>query len=121
MTGNVFVNNTTKNERDPRRGRRTFLTGEYEQKPELYFTLHQRDASYGPIIVRDNIFTLGPDCASPAVTFAPGGHDIVFSGNTFQGAPAVIRIDPSCRDTDVSDNRGASVERAAVDFNHGRR
>lgn len=121
MTGNVFVNNTTKNERDPRRGRRTYRTGDYEQKPELYFTLHQRDGSYGPVIVRDNIFVPGASCPAPAVTFAPGGHDLVFSGNTFQGAPALIRIDPTCRDVDVRDNRGATAERAEVDFNHGRR
>lgn len=121
MTGNVFVNNTTKNEPDPRRGRRTFLTGDYEQKPELYFTLHESEGSYGPVIVRDNVFVLGPACASPAVTFAPGGRDLVFSGNTFQGSPALIRVDPSCRDTDLRDNRGATMERAAVDFNHGRR
>lgn len=121
MTGNVFVNNTTKNEHDPKRGRRAFLTGDYEQKPELYFTLYQRDATYGPVIVRDNIFALGPDCASPAVTFAPGGHDLVFSGNTFQGKAALVRIDPSCAEVDARDNRGATVERAAVDFNHGRR
>lgn len=121
MTGNVFVNNTTKNEPDPRRGRRTYLTGDYEQKPELYFTLHEKGATYGPVIVRDNVFVLGSACASPAVTFAPGGHDLVFSGNTFQGSPALIRVDPSCRDADLRDNRGAKMEHAAVDFNHGRR
>ena len=121
MTGNVFVNNTTKNERDPRRGRRTFLTGDYERKPELYFTLHEQGGSYGPVMVRDNVFVLSPDCGSPAVTFAPGGKDIVFAGNTFQGPPALIRLDPSCADADVRDNRGAVVDRAPVDFNHGRR
>lgn len=121
MTGNVFINNTTKNERDPRRGRRSYLTGDYEQKPDLYFTLYERDGSYGPVIVRDNIFELGGASASPAVTFAPGGHDLVFSGNTFSGAPAIIRVDPSCREVDAEGNRGATVERAPVDFNHGRR
>ncbi len=121
MTGNIFVNNTTKNERDPRRGRRCFLTGDYEQKPELYFTLHERDATYGPVIVRDNLYVLGSATASPAVTFAPGGHHLVFSGNTFQGAPAVIRVDPSCREIALEGNQGATVERAPVDFNHGRR
>ena len=121
MTGNVFINNTTKNERDPRRGRRSYLTGDYEQKPELYFTLHERDGSYGPVIVRDNIFVLGKATASPAVTFAPGGRDLVFSGNTFKEASAIIRVDPSCSEVDVLGNRGATVERAPVDFNHGRR
>jgi nitrous oxidase accessory protein NosD len=121
MTGNVFVNNTTKNERDPRRGRRSFLTGDYEQKPELYFTLHEQGGSYGPVIVRDNIFVLGAACGSPAVTFAPGGGDLQFNGNTFRGAPALIRVDPSCANSDFSNNTGAEVKREPVDFNHGRR
>lgn len=121
MTGNVFVNNTTKNERDPRRGRRSFLTGDYEQKPELYFTLHEQAGSYGPVIVRDNIFVLGAACGSPAVTFAPGGVDLQFNGNTFRGASALIRVDPSCANSDFSNNTGAQVKREPVDFNHGRR
>jgi Right handed beta helix region len=121
MTGNIFINNTTKNERDPKRGRRTYLTGDYERKPELYFTLHESDGRYGPVIVRDNIFALGPDCGSPAVTFAPGGEEIVFSGNTFRGQPALLRVDPTCRGVDTSGNRGAKVERTSVEFNHGRR
>lgn len=121
MTGNVFVNNTTKNERDPRRGRRTYLTGDYETKPELYFTLYEKGATYGPVIVRDNVFVLGPGAVAPTVTFAPGGHDLVFSGNTFRGAPAVIRVDPTCMEADLRDNRGATVERAPVEFHHGRR
>jgi hypothetical protein len=49
MTGNIFVSNTTKNEHDPHRGRRSYITAEYDQKPELYFTLYERDGSYGPV------------------------------------------------------------------------
>ncbi len=121
MTGNIFVNNTTKNEHDPRRGRRSFITGDFEEKPELYFTLHEYDGSYGPVIVRDNIFALGPDCGVPSVTFAPGGRQIVFKDNIFPGGGAVIRIDPHCSEVDVRDNHGADVQRGSVDFNHGRR
>jgi hypothetical protein len=120
MTGNVFVNNTTKNERDAKRGRRTFLTGNYEEKPELYFTLHEKGGSYGPIIVRDNLFTLGRDCGQPAVTFAPGGHDLVFEGNTFRGT-ATIQVDPTITKSQIRDNPGAEVKSSSVDFNHGRR
>lgn len=121
MTSNVFVNNTTKNERDPRLGRRSFVTGEYETKPELYFTIHERDGHYGPVIVRDNIFVLGKACASPAVTFAPGGEEIVFSGNIFRGAvPAVIRVDPTCRVPDGGQNPSTKVEIAPVDIHFGR-
>ena len=58
-TDNVFVNNTTKGERDPKRGRKTFVTGDYEVYPELYFTLHQPDGNYGSVIVTGNV-TLPP-------------------------------------------------------------
>jgi hypothetical protein len=121
MTGNVFVNNTTKNERDPRRGRRSFLTGDYETKPELYFTLHEKDGSYGPIVVRDNIFALGAGSVEPTVTFAPGGKDLLFTGNIFRDRPATIRVDPSITDSEIGGNPGAAVVREPVDFNYGRR
>ena len=121
MTGNVFINNTTKNEHDPHRGRRSYLTGDYDQKPELYFTLYERDGSYGPVIVRDNIFVLGPECGSPAVTFAPGGQQLIFQDNVFRDGAATIQVDPTCADTDIRDNPGATLQRAPVDFNHGRR
>jgi hypothetical protein len=121
MTGNVFVNNTTKNEHDPHRGRRTYITGDYEQKPELYFTLYEHNASYGPVIVRDNVFAPGPDCGSPTVTFAPGGRQIIFTDNIFRNGAAIIQADPSCTEVDIRDNPGASLKREPVDFNHGRR
>ena len=66
LQGNVFVNNTTKGEHDPRRGRRDFTTGDYERWPELYFTLYQANGRYGPVIVRDNIFVLADSCATNA-------------------------------------------------------
>jgi hypothetical protein len=90
---------------------RTYATGGYEEKPELYFTLWEKDGHYGPVIVRDNIFVLGPNCGSPAVTFVPGGDDVVFSGNRFRAEKtAVIRVDPSCEK--------AEVQVAPMDFNH---
>jgi len=121
MTGNVFVNNTTKNQKDPRKGRRSFLTGEYETKPELYFTLYEKGGAYGPVIVRDNLFTLGPDVGTPAITFAGGGKQILFKDNIFRGVDPLIRMDPACTEIEVKDNPGVTFERAPVDFNHGRR
>lgn len=59
LAHNIFVNNTTKGERDLRRGRRSYETGEPRQFPELYFTLHEENGSYGPVIVKDNIFQMG--------------------------------------------------------------
>jgi hypothetical protein len=121
MTGNLFVNNTTKNEPDMRLGRRAYQTGQPGQFPELYFTIYEPDASYGPVIVRDNIFAPGLSCPQAAVTFAPNGKDIQFSGNTFQGKPFTVVIDPSCKNVLAEHNSGAATVREPVDFNHGRR
>ena len=121
LQGNIFVNNTTKGEADMRRGRRSYQTGAPVRFPELYFTLHQKDGSYGPVIVRDNIFALGDAVAEDAVTFAPAGHDIQMSGNVFQNRSTAIVVDPSCTNVVVRDNQGAELKRTPVDFNHGRR
>ena len=121
MTGNVFVNNTTKNEPDMRRGRISYRTAKPGEFPELYFTIYEPTATYGPIIVRDNIFILGDSAPSEAVTFAPNGHDLQFSGNTFQSKAATIVVDPSCKNALIEHNQGATTVSKPVDFNHGRR
>ena len=121
MTGNVFINNTTKNDTDMRLGRIAYQTGKPVQFPELYFTLYEPGATYGPAIVRDNIFILGDHCPTEAVTFAPNGRDIIFSGNIFQNKPATIVVDPTCTNTSIENNRGAETVVRPVDFNHGRR
>lgn len=121
MTGNVFINNTTKNEADMRRGRIAFQTGKPGQFPELYFTLYEPGASYGPIIVKDNLFILGDSAPEEAVTFAPNGHDLIFTGNTFQNNTAIIVVDPSCKRSLIDSNPGVATRIQPVDFNHGRR
>jgi hypothetical protein len=110
LQGNVFVNNTTKGERDPRRGRRGYLTGDYEPWPELYFTTYQTNGCYGPVIVRDNIFVLADSCASNAVTFAAGGHDIQMTGNIFQGRVTTILVETNCTNVDIRNNNGATTQ-----------
>jgi hypothetical protein len=121
MTGNVFVNNTTKNEPDMRRGRIAYRTAKPGEFPELYFTIYEPGATYGPIIVRDNIFILGDSAPAEAVTFAPNGHDLQFTGNTFQNKAATIVVDPSCKNALIENNQGATTVSKPVDFNHGRR
>jgi hypothetical protein len=121
LANNVFVNNTTKAERDMRRGRRSYETGEPRPFPELYFTLHEEDGSYGPVIVRDNIFQLGDSAPQEAVTFAPNGRDIQMSGNTFPGRSITIAVDPTCEAVAIRDNPGAEIKRTPINFNHGRR
>ena len=121
MTGNIFINNTTKNDPDPKVGRIAYQTGQPGRFPELYFTLHEPGAAYGPVIVRDNLFVLGDACPEEAVTFAPNGHDITFTGNTFQNREAVLVVDPTCLRTSTQSNPGATTVTKPVDFHHGRR
>jgi hypothetical protein len=121
MTGNVFINNTTKNEPDMRRGRIAYRTAKPGTFPELYFTIYEPDATYGPVIVKDNIFILGDSAPEEAVTFAPNGHDLVFTGNTFQNKPTTIVVDPTCMRGTIEGNLGAKTVTKPVDFNHGRR
>lgn len=121
MTGNLFVNNTTKNDPNPRLGRIAYRTGEPGAFPELYFTIYEPDAAYGPVIVKDNIFVLGDHCPQEAITFAPNGRDLIFTGNTFQNKPATIVVDPSCANSTIEHNLGATTLKKPVDFNHGRR
>jgi hypothetical protein len=121
LTGNIFINNTTKNEADLRRGRIAYQTAKPGSFPELYFTLYEPGASYGPVIVRDNIFVLGESSPHEAVTFAANGHDLQFTGNTFQTKAVTIVVDPSCTNATIEGNSGAQTVRKPVDFDHGRR
>ncbi|MCB1277737.1 MAG: hypothetical protein KDL09_14235, partial [Prosthecobacter sp.] len=114
-------NNTTKNEPDMRRGRIAYRTAKPSTFPELYFTIYEPDATYGPIIVRDNIFIVGDSAPEEAVTFAPNGHDLQFTGNTFQNKPVTIVVDPTCKNAQIENNVGAKTVNKPVDFNHGRR
>ena len=121
LANNIFVNNTTKNEADPRRGRIAYRTAGPGRFPELYFTLHEEGGTYGPVIVRDNVFQFGDAAPVEAVTFAPNGRDLQMSGNTFPGRATSIAVDPSCEGVAIRDNPGAELKRTSVDFNHGRR
>jgi hypothetical protein len=105
LSNNVFVNNTTKCEHDPKRGRKTFLTGDYESYPELYFTLHEADGRYGSVVVTGNVFATGPECG-PAISFAANGTGILVRNNIASGAGRVVAVPPSCRDVLIEGNIG---------------
>lgn len=107
LQGNVFMNNTTKCERDPRRGRRTFLNGGYETYAELYFTTHEPGGRYGNVIVRDNIFVTGAE-ASHAIQFQPGGDTLLVTGNVFHGGSRGIQTD-GCVNVTIHDNVGTAT------------
>ena len=108
LANNVFVDNTTKGTADPWSGRKTFLTGDYERYPELYFTTFEENGTYGPVIVENNLFKTGTTCKS-AIQFEAGGHDIIVRHNVIQGDERRIEIDPSCRDVIIDGNPGAVV------------
>ena len=109
LANNVFVNNTTKCERDPRRGRRHFADGDYEHYSELYFTTHEPGGRYGHVTIRGNIFTSGPN-AEHAIKFSPGGDTIVVSDNLFRGPVRDIDQASEC-DNVILRNNVESVDR----------
>jgi hypothetical protein len=105
LADNIFVNNTTKCERDPRRGRRSFLTGDYERYSEIYFTTYEPGGRYGNVVVRGNIFTSGPH-AEHAITFAPGGDTIFVTDNVFSGPVRDVPVPQGCENVSIRSNAG---------------
>lgn len=108
LANNIFVNNTTKCEPDPQRGRRSFLTGDYERYAELYFTTYEPEGRYENVIVRDNIFTSGAH-AKQAISFAPGGDTLLVTGNVFKGPVRTIASPAGCTQVTIEGNPGAEV------------
>jgi len=108
LADNIFVNNTTKCERDPQRGRRSFLTGDYEQYAELYFTTYEPGGGYGNVTIRGNIFTSGPH-ASSAITFASGGDTLLVMDNIFQGPVRTITPTIGCTNVTIRGNANAEL------------
>jgi hypothetical protein len=108
MTDNIFVNNTTKAERDPRRGRKSALTGDYEPWPELYFTTHEPNGTYGPVVLRGNLFAPGPDCGD-LIVFHAGGHTLLVADNVVAGPPKTLRVLPGCERPEARGNVGIEV------------
>jgi S-formylglutathione hydrolase FrmB len=109
LSNNIFVNNTTKCQRDPRRGRRSFVSGDYERYAELYFTTYEPGGRYGNVIVRGNIFISGPN-AEHAIRFEPGGDTLLVSDNIFRGPVRSIAPTDGCEAVTIRDNVGAEVQ-----------
>ena len=96
IANNIFCENTLKATPVTGIGRHTYHEKDgFEKYPELYFTTYVPGAEYGPVILRDNIFTLSPS-ASLAVAFRNGGRGIVFENNVFRGAKRDIYVGPHC-------------------------
>jgi len=75
----------------------------------------------GRVIVRDNVFQLGDSAPEETVTFAPNGHELQMTGNSFSRQATLVAVDPSCERIEIRDNPGAELKRTPIDFNHGRR
>lgn len=105
LSNNIFVNNTTKCEPNPKYGRRSFLTGDYEKYAELYFTTYEPNGSYGNVIVEGNLFISGSNAAH-AITFAPGGDGLQVVNNTFEGPVRTIPEIQGCKRVSIRDNQG---------------
>lgn len=103
LQNNLFIDNTTKGEPDPWRGRRSHQTGDYLKFPELYFTQYEPEGTYGPVIIKDNTFTTGKG-ASSAITFARGGFDVQVIANVFEGETNVIQVEDGVKNFHLHDN-----------------
>ena len=110
MQGNLFINNTTKAEKNSATGRRDFKTGGWQSFPEIYFTTYQKGAKYGPVILRDNIFVTSPDAAA-AVQFEKNGVDVHVDGNVFKGSTGVIMMDEEDTSITIGNNQGAVIKK----------
>ena len=82
------------------RGRRSFVTGDYERYAELYFTTHEPGGRYGNVTVRGNLFVSGPHAAH-AITFAPGGDTILVRDNIFQGLVRDVPPAEGCTNVNI--------------------
>jgi len=108
MQGNVFINNTTKCEPDPWKGRKSYKTGTWETYAEIYFTTWQEGGQYGPVILKDNIFETGQG-AEAAIQFEKNGLDVLVEGNLFKGHTGVINMDAADTTIHIGKNMGAKV------------
>jgi len=110
IKGNIFVNNTNKGTRDHHVGRRDFKTGGWQSYPEIYFSTYQEGATYGPVIIADNIFVTSPEAAA-VIHFAENGRNIQVTGNSFTGATDLIMIDEDNPTITVANNQGGTVNK----------
>jgi len=108
IQNNIFINNTTKCERNVARGRKTFRTGTWEEYPEMYFTTYSTDGKYGNVLLKDNLFTTGPESVS-TLHFEKNGFDIRIEGNIFKGANVKIVKDPADSTITIEKNIGSEA------------
>ena len=109
IQGNIFINNTNKGTKAHNSGRRSFKTGGWQAYPEIYFTTYQEGASYGPVVVSNNVFYTSPDAAA-VLNFEKNGVDIRIEGNTFKGSNNEILLDEKNKSIHIDKSQGAKVK-----------
>ena len=109
IQGNIFINNTNKGTKEHNTGRRSFKTGGWQAYPEIYFTTYQEGASYGPVVVSNNVFYTGPDAAA-VLNFEKNGVGIRVEGNIFKGSSNVILIDAKNKTIQIDKSQGATIK-----------
>ena len=105
IMGNIFSGNTEKCTPDIQTGRFCHVTGEFEKYPEIYFTSGENDEEYGSVIIKGNIFKAKKG-ASSAVSFNPGGKNILLEGNIFNGDVCDIHVAKGCEKPQMMNNIG---------------
>ena len=109
IQGNIFINNTNKGTKEHNKGRRSFKTGGWQTYPEIYFTTYQEGASYGPVVVSNNVFFTSPDAAA-VLNFEKNGVDVRVEGNTFNGSTNVILLDEKTTSIYIDKSQGAKIK-----------
>ncbi|MCG6189697.1 right-handed parallel beta-helix repeat-containing protein [Maribellus maritimus] len=107
---NIFVNNTNKGVQNPVIGRRNIVNGGWQSYSEIYFTTYETNATYGPVILKDNIFITN-DAAAAAIQFEKNGNDILVEGNVFKGATKEIWLDEQDESIIIRNNNGDVVKK----------
>jgi hypothetical protein len=111
LSNNIFINNTTKCEPNPMRGRKSFLTGDYENYSEIYFTTYEPKGTYHNVKIVDNIFVSG-DHATHMIHFASGGSNLVVQKNTFDGPVRGVSFAEDAQAVFIQNNQGMDISEA---------
>ena len=114
LSNNIFINNTTKCEPNPMRGRKSFLTGDYEDYSEIYFTTYEPKGTYHNVKIVDNIFVSG-DHATHMIHFASGGSNLVVQNNTFDGPVRGVFFAEDAQAVFIQNNQGMDISGAGSD------
>lgn len=109
IQGNIFINNTNKGTKEHNSGRRSFKTGGWQSYTEIYFTTYQEGASYGPVVVSNNVFDTGRDAAA-VLNFEKNGVDLRVEGNIFRGSTNVILLDEKIKSIHIDKSQGAKIK-----------